>query len=494
MNISSVLSQIEYKNFSGNKDTIIDNITYDSRKVSDGFVFVAVKGFIDDGHKYIKNAITNGASAILCEEIPEDCKALCNFIVVENARKSMAHLASVIYDNPSANLDVIGVTGTNGKTSITYLLNAIFEHVNKKSATIGTLGVVIDKEHVKTEHTTPESSDIQYLMNKMLQKSIELCMMEVSSHALELDRVSGTNFNIGIFSNLTRDHLDFHKTMENYYQAKKKLFYLTSNNNIVNVDDEYGNRLYKELKRDNVNVYSYGIDSDADIRASNLRTTIKGTKFDLNISGIKKEVYVKTPGKFSVLNSLAAIGSAYCIGIDIDLIIEALGLYKGVDGRFEIIHSNLDSTVILDFAHTPDGLEKIMETVSEFATKRKIVMFGAGGDRDISRRAPMGEIAGKYCDLTILTSDNPRFENPYDICEEIAKGVKKYSNNYKIIVERDEAIYYAIKEAKFGDIIILAGKSTEPYQDLGIEKVPYDEKSIAIKMIKKIEHELEKDK
>ncbi len=201
-------------------------------------------------------------------------------------------------------------------------------------------------------------------------------------------------------------------------------------------------------------------------------------------------MFVKTPGKFSVLNSLAALGTAYCLGLDIDEAIEALGNFNGVTGRFEVMDTKLDCTIILDFAHTPDGLEKVMDTINEFAEGRKIVMFGAGGDRDISRRAPMGEIAGQNCDLTILTSDNPRFENPYDICEEIAKGVKKYNGEYKIIVEREEAIYYAIRNYKHNDVILLAGKSTEPHQDIGIEKVPYDERTIAKKMIKRVEQDL----
>lgn len=494
MNISNILKQIVYKNYSGNNNCEVNYITYDSRRVKSGSIFVAVSGFIENGHKYIKNAIANGAEVIVCENIPNELIDKSNFLVVENSRKSMGVISSILYGKPSEKFEVIGVTGTNGKTSTTNLLDAIFDYFGKETATIGTLGVLIDKEVIKTEHTTPESADIQYLMNKMNEKSVKICTMEVSSHALELDRVSNVNFDIGIFTNLTRDHLDFHITMENYYQAKKKLFYMTKSNNIINIDDEYGKRLYNELKKDNINVNSYAIENDADIKASNLKTTIKGTTFDLSINGIEKKVFVHTPGKFSVLNSIAAIGAAYSLGYDLDIIIEALSKCNGVTGRFEVIHSNLDSTIVLDFAHTPDGLEKIMDTINEFATNRKIVMFGAGGDRDISRRAPMGEIAGKNCDLIILTSDNPRFENPYDICEEIAIGVKKYTDNYKIIVEREEAIYYALKVAKKGDIIVLAGKSTEPYQDIGIEKVPYDEKTVTLKMIKRLEEELKLNK
>ncbi len=491
MNLVSVLNNIEYISFKGSMDVEFTHITYDSRAVKCNSVFVAIKGLVEDGHKYIKSAIERGASVVVCETVPEEHKDMVNFIVVENSRKAMAQIAAQIYNNPSEKLKLVGVTGTNGKTSITYLLKAIYDYLKIKNGVIGTLGILIDDEHIKTEHTTPESSDIQYLMSKMIEKSVEVCSMEVSSHSIELNRVDNLDFYTAIFTNLTRDHLDFHMTMENYYLAKKKLFYLTKNSNIINVDDEYGNRLYNELKNDNVKTLSYAIDNEADIKASNLKTSIKGTEFDLKIANLTKKVFVKTPGKFSVLNTIAALGAAYSLGIDIDIAIEALKYYNGVVGRFEVMDTKLDCTIILDFAHTPDGLEKVMETINGFATGRKIVMFGAGGDRDISRRAPMGEVAGKYCDLTILTSDNPRFENPYDICEEIAQGVIKYGGEYKIIVEREEAIYYAIKHHKKDDVILLAGKSTEPYQDIGIEKVPYDERTITIKMINKVERELE---
>lgn len=490
MNLDSILNSIKYKSYIGSKNLDVDHITYDSRCVKSNSIFVAIKGLVEDGHKYIKSAIERGASVIVCETIPEELKDMVSFIVVDNSRKAMATIAALIYDKPSEKLKLVGVTGTNGKTSITYLLKAIFDYIKIKNGIIGTLGIIIDDEHIKTEHTTPESSEIQCFISKMVERSVSICSMEVSSHSTELNRVDDLDFDTAIFTNLTRDHLDFHGTMGNYYLAKKKLFYLTKNSNIINVDDEYGQRLYKELKYDNIKAMSYAIENDADIKASNLKTSIKGTEFDLKIGNLAKKVFVKTPGKFSVLNSIAALGAAYSLGIDIDAAIEALMFFNGVIGRFEVMDTKLDCTIILDFAHTPDGLAKVMDTINGFATGRKIVMFGAGGDRDVSRRAPMGEIAGQNCDLTILTSDNPRFENPYDICEEIAQGVIKYGGEYKIIVEREEAIYYAIKNHKKDDVILLAGKSTEPYQDIGIEKVPYDERTITKNMIKRVEKEL----
>lgn len=479
MEIKNLLEEIEYESFVGNANINITGITNDSRKAKIGDIFVAIKGYTSDGHKFIESAVKNGASAVMCDHIPEDVKDISNFIIVKSPRETMAPAADVIYGRPSEKINITGVTGTNGKTSTTYLLKGIYDHLGEKSGIIGTMGVLIDEEKIKIDNTTPEAADIQNYLSRMAEKNVTHCFMEVSSHALELNRVDNVSIDVGIFTNLTRDHLDFHKTMENYYLAKKKLFYITKINNIINVDDPYGARLYQELKADNIKALSTGIDNDADIKASNLVTTMKGTSFDLNILGIEKKVHVNTPGKFSVLNSLGALGAAYCLGVDIDDIIASLAEIKGVKGRFEILENKLGCTIILDFAHTPDGLQKVMDTIVEFAEGRKIVMFGAGGERDLSRRAPMGEISGKYCDLSILTSDNPRFEDPYDICVEISKGVEKSGGKYEIIVERDKAIYYAVDNSKPKDVILLAGKSTEPYQDMGTEKVPYDEGYIA---------------
>ncbi|HHZ02328.1 MAG TPA: UDP-N-acetylmuramoyl-L-alanyl-D-glutamate--2,6-diaminopimelate ligase [Tissierellia bacterium] len=487
MNINNLLREIEYIRYVGEENVEIEGITNDSRKIGKNDVFVAIKGFTDDGHKYIESAIKGGASAIICENIPENLQGKSNFIIVDSPREKMATAANIIYERPSKTMRIAGVTGTNGKTSTTYLLKGIYDYLGIKSGIIGTMGVLIDSKKYKIDNTTPEAADIQRYLKMMKDKDISHCCLEVSSHALELNRVTDVEIDVGIFTNVTRDHLDFHKTMENYYQAKKKLFHLTKVNNIINVDDPYGERLYHELKEEGINAISIGVKNEADIKASNLKTTMKGTSFDLNIFGMEKKAHVNTPGTFSVLNSLGAFGAAYALGHNVDEIIAALREIKGVTGRFEILPNKLGCTIILDFAHTPDGLEKVMETINEFAEGRKIVMFGAGGERDLSRRAPMGEVAGKYCDLSILTSDNPRFEDPYEICKEIATGVEKYNGKYKIIVEREEAIYYAIDNCQKNDVILLAGKSTEPYQDMGIEKVPYDETMIAKRAIRDVE-------
>lgn len=487
MKIKDLLNQLDHIEFIGDENAEVKDITNDSRKIKNNDIFVAIKGFTDDGHRYIKNAIENGASCVMCEYIPEELSGKCNFILVNSPRGSMAKAANILYGNPSEFMSITGVTGTNGKTSTTYLLKGIYDYLGEKSGIIGSMGVLIDNKKLKTDNTTPEAADVQHYLKMMKDKDISHCFMEVSSHALELNRVDNVQIDVGIFTNLTNDHLDFHKTMENYYQAKKKLFYLTKVNNVINVDDPYGKRMHEELLKEGVKAISIGVENAADIKASNLMTTMKGTAFDLNVFGIKKKVYVNTPGTFSVLNTLGAFAAAYALGVDVDNIITALGIIKGVTGRFELLENNLDCTIIVDFAHTPDGLQKVMDVINEFAQGRKIVMFGAGAERDLSRRAPMGVIAGKYCDLAILTSDNPRFEDPYEICKEIATGVEKSGGKYTIIIEREEAIYYAIDNCKSKDVILFAGKSTEPYQDMGYEKVPFDETMLAKRAIKDVE-------
>ena len=478
MRLDYLLERIEYNSFFGNSQVKFSSIAFDSRKVEANSLFVAIRGYIEDGHRYIKAAINNRATVVVCEYIPNGCENLCTYVVVNNSRKSMADIADIFYGSPSRNFDLVGVTGTNGKTSITYLIKAIADGENIKNAVIGTVANVIDNQQIKTEHSTPESVDIQRLMSCMVAKNVEIAAMEVSSHSLELNRVDRLHFDIGVFTNLTKDHLDFHHTMENYYQAKKKLFFMTSKNNIVNIDDEYGLRLYNELLKAGIKAISYGFNKSADIAASNVKTDIKGTVFDLKIFENCYRVNVKTPGSFSVENTMASLGAVYCLGYSVENAIKALENFCGVPGRFEIIKTGLDCTIILDFAHTVDGLRKIIDTVKEFTIGRKIVVLGAGGERDVMRRAPLGELVGEYFDLTVITSDNPRFENPYDICEEIADGVKKSKGQYKIIIEREKAIAYVMNNYQRNDLVLLLGKATEPYQDVGLDKIPYDERTV----------------
>ncbi|MFO7887452.1 MAG: UDP-N-acetylmuramoyl-L-alanyl-D-glutamate--2,6-diaminopimelate ligase [Eubacteriales bacterium] len=491
MKLDKILNNLNYKKtneFLKDYDIDISNVTNDSREVDGKTIFVAIKGFKKDGHDYIKDAINKGARVILCEK-EEFLKENALVFIIENPRKLLSKISNLVYREPSKKLNLVGVTGTNGKTSITYILDYIFKENNYKTGVIGTMGALIDGEKHLLNNTTPESNQLHRLMNEMVDKEIKDCFIEVSSHSTILNRVDDISFAFGIFTNLTKDHLDFHKTMEDYYQAKKAFFYRVDKA-IINIDDKYGSRLYKELKKDNIDVISYSLNEMSDYKANIKDTSINGTCFDVVIQNKNYEFKINTPGKFSVYNTLSCIIVANLSGIKIEEIKKTLGSFKGVIGRFEVIKTNLDCTIILDFAHTPDGLEKIMETIDQVAKGRKIVMFGAGGERDVSRRSLMGEVAGRYCDVCYLTSDNPRYEEPESICEEIAEGVKKYHNNYKIIVDRGEAINYIIENYQKNDIILLAGKSTEPYQAVEDKKIPYDERDITMKAIIKKEMNL----
>jgi len=488
MKLDKILNNLNYKKtnkFLKDYDIDISNVTNDSREVDEKTIFVAIKGFKKDGHDYIKDAINKGARVILCEK-EEFLKENALVFIIKNPRKLLSKISNLVYREPSKKLNLVGVTGTNGKTSITYILDYIFKENNYKTGVIGTMGALIDGEKYLLNNTTPESNQLHRLMNQMVDRKIKDCFIEVSSHSTILNRVDDISFAFGIFTNLTKDHLDFHKTMEDYYQAKKAFFYRVDKA-IINIDDKYGSRLYKELKKDNIDVISYSLNEMSDYKANIKDTSINGTCFDVSIQNNNYEFKINTPGKFSVYNTLACIIAANLSGIKIEEIKKTLGSFKGVIGRFEVIKTNLDCTIILDFAHTPDGLEKIMETIDQVAKGRKIVMFGAGGERDVSRRSLMGEVAGRYCDVCYLTSDNPRYEQPESICEEIADGVKKYHNNYKIIVDRGEAINYIIENYQKNDIILLAGKSTEPYQAVEDKKIPYDERDITMKAITKKE-------
>jgi UDP-N-acetylmuramoyl-L-alanyl-D-glutamate--2,6-diaminopimelate ligase len=488
MLIKRILEKIEYIDFEGEENTDVTDITYDSRKTGPNTVFTAIKGFERDGHEYIKGALGKGCKVVLCQDIPEE-KGDCSYIKVEDTRKTMTDISYILY-GPDEGLNLIGVTGTNGKTSTTYILKNIYDYKNIKSGIIGTMGAVVGEKHVKLNNTTPESPDLHNLMKKMKDENIVNCFIEVSSHSTELFRVKNLKFKCGIFTNLTKDHLVFHKNMENYYQAKKKFFY-NCDLSIVNLDDEYGNRLYGELKKEGLRVKGFSAKVASDYSISNCRINEKESKFVIEFEGQSYEVVIKAPGMFNVSNYSGALIAAVEQGFDINDVIKAYSISEGVVGRFEFLPTKLDCSIILDFAHTPDGLEKVMETINQFARGRKIVMFGAGGGRDRSRRSLMGKVAGKYCDFVMITSDNPRYEKPIDICREIAGGVTEYHNNYMIIEDRGQAIDYLIKNHERGDVILLAGKSTEPYQVVEDRKVPHFERELAMKSIKSAEKLLE---
>lgn len=465
-------------------DVEITGIAYDSRKVEPGNVFVCVRGFETDGHKYIEKAVEKGASAIAVEKVPEGDIGVpvCCY---PNTRRALAELSCKFYNYPSQKLELIGITGTNGKTTTTYLLKSIMEAAGKCVGVIGTnQNIIGDKVLVTqtTTPTTPNALELQQMFDEMAKCGAECVIMEVSSHALELDRVYGCSFKAGAFTNLTQDHLDFHKTMENYMKAKAKLFDI-SERGAINIDDEYGRRIMNMYK--NKGLISYAVDNEADVMAKNISINARGTDFDLVYNHEIKHVHIVIPGKFSVYNALTAAAIAFSIGVPMDTVAAGLEGARGVLGRVEVVPTDTDYTVIIDYAHTPDGLENIIKAVDEFAKGRVITLFGCGGDRDNTKRAVMGEIAGKLSDFTVITSDNPRTEEPEKIVAMIEDGIKRTNGEYTVIVNRRDAIAWALGFAKKDDVIILAGKGQETYQIIGKEKYDFDERAVVYSILNK---------
>ncbi len=451
----------------------ITGIAYDSRKVSKGNVFVCIKGYETDGHRYAESAAANGAALLVAED-----KLDVNIpvVYVENSRRALAELACRFYENPSEGLTLVGITGTNGKTTITYLIKSILEAAGKIVGIIGTNQNIIGDKVLLTKSTTPTTPnalELQQLFCELVNNGAEYVVMEVSSHALELDRVYGCRFGVGVFTNLTQDHLDFHKTMENYLNAKAKLF-AVSDKGVVNYDDDGGKEIFS--RRECQDILRVGMGEDVDLRAENIRYSSRGAEFDMIYNGESYPARIQIPGKFSVYNAICAAGAALQLGIEIDTVLKGLAEATGVLGRVEVVPTDTDYTVIIDYAHTPDGLENIINCVKGFAEGRTITLFGCGGDRDNSKRAVMGEIAGRLSDYSIITSDNPRTEDPERIVREIEEGMKRTDGKYTVITDRREAIGYALDTAKKGDVIILAGKGQETYQIIGKEKHDFDER------------------
>ena len=477
MKLTDVINGLDILNINGNLDIDIANIQYDSRKVTQGTLFICVKGFNVDGHEFIQKAIEQGAKAFLVQEdIQIDGYA---FVKVEDTRKSMAKVATNFYENPSSKMDVIGVTGTNGKTSITTFLSEILSSENKKVGLVGTIKIFDGEKEVESNSTTPESIDLQRYFSDMVNNNCDYCAMEVSSHSLVLNRVEDTQFKIGLFTNLTPDHLDFHKDLEDYREAKEKLFHKTKVANIINIDDNGGAKIYQNIKNLKTPAYTYGIDNEADFRASNIKIDARGVSYTLKTPTYEEEIFVPVPGKFTVYNTLAVIAACYMLNIPKDVIIDGLKNTGGVAGRFETITNDKGISVIVDYAHTPDALENILNTAKEFAKGNIITVFGCGGDRDTTKRPLMGNIAQKLSDIAIVTSDNPRTEEPKAIIEDILKGLDTSKENYKVVIDRKEAIERAIEMAKKDDIVIIAGKGHENYQIIGKVKHHFDDKEIA---------------
>lgn len=469
MILSALLQDIEWNLLYG-EEKEINAIAYDSRKVQKGDLFVCITGFQTDGHKYAQKAIEAGAAAIICEkEIQSDNKDV-TIIQTKNTRHALAVLSANYYKHPCDSMNVIGVTGTNGKTTTTYLIKSVLDSIKHKVGIVGTIENRIGDKILHTDRTTPESLELQQLFYQMKQENVTDVVMEVSSHSLDLHRVDGIQYNIGIFTNLTQDHLDYHKTMENYKIAKSLLFQ-RSDKSVINIDDEAGEFMKQNAKGE---VLTFGIEKQADITAKEIDISADGVKFTLCYNNKQYAVSLHTPGRFSIYNALGAIGACVFMGIAMEDIIAGLNSNIGVAGRFQTIKSS-KANAIVDYAHTPDGLENILKTAQEFVKGKIITVFGCGGDRDRTKRPIMGEIAGKLSDYCIITSDNPRTENPTSILDGVEEGMKKTNCEYIKLVDRREAICHAVEYGQKGDLIVIAGKGHENYQIFADKTIHFDD-------------------
>ena len=490
MKLGQLLDYTEVLAWAGDPEREISQVCYDSRQVEEGALFVAVPGFKTDGHRYIEQALSKRAAAVVIEDAAYRSPDYA-WLQVPYARKALADLSNAVYGFPGSRLNIIGVTGTNGKTTTTNLIMAVLEAGGHKPGLIGTLYSKVGGEIIPVRHTTPEAPDLHRLLAAFLEKGADYAVMEVSSHALDLYRVRGMEFDVAVFTNLTQDHLDYHQTMEEYLAAKGKLFAglgvkpvkQRRKFAIINSDDPHAGKL---IDMTSAPVITYGVRQAADVRAVNVKVTAKGAGFILKYTDRELPVNLKITGLFNVYNALAAIAVGLVEGIRAETIIDALEKIAGIAGRFERVEEGQDFTVIVDYSHTPDSLENCLKTARELAEGRIITVFGCGGDRDRAKRPLMGEIAGRLSDFTFVTSDNPRSEDPQDIINEIIPGLAKTAapDQYMQVPDRREAIFRAVQEAREKDIVIIAGKGHEDYQIIGDKVIPFDDREVAREAIK----------
>ena len=484
MRLDDLISIIPFKRKQGEGNPSLTSIENDHRKVNIGSLFICIKGYTVDGHDLAPEAVKNGAVAIISEK-PLDVDV--PVVIVKSTAKVMAQVADQFYGHPTQKLNLIGITGTNGKTTISHLIEKLFKDINQVTGLIGTMYTKIGNETFETKNTTPDSLTLQKTFHSMTEKGVETAVMEVSSHALEMGRVFGCDYDIAVFSNLTQDHLDYHGTMENYRYAKGLLFARMGNAYrdgkpkyaILNADDE-ASIMYERATA--ANVVTYGIHQAADVKAENIRITAQGSSFTLITPAEKVEVSLPLIGKFNIYNCLAAIAVGLVSNIPLQQIIQSLKEIKGVSGRFERVYGGQDFTVLVDYSHTPDSLENALKTVNEFAEKKVYAIVGCGGDRDKTKRPLMAQVACEYSTNPIFTSDNPRSEDPESILDDMTNGV--LGKDYKRITDRREAIYEAIKQAEPKDVILIAGKGHEDYQIIGKEVIHFDDREVAMEAIK----------
>ncbi len=471
----------------GDPDEAVIDISHDSRQITQGWLFVAIKGLTIDGHRFIEDVQRRGAIGVISElDCPEDFQG--HWIKVSNTRRALALAADIIQGQPSKNLSLIGITGTNGKTTTTYLTYSLAEAANAKSAMLTTVEYRIGEKSEPAIRTTPESPDTNRFLRQAIDAGCKVAVMESSSQALDLNRCYGLAYEIAVFSNLTRDHLDYHLTMENYFAAKKKLFDgslgLAPKYSVINIDDSWGARLANELRSNNQDVVTYAIDTKANFYAKDINVSLlSGTSFELITPFGTRSVVSPLVGKPHVYNILAAIAATTTLGLDLELILKGIETCIGAPGRFERVPHDGDFAIVVDYAHSDDALLNTLRTAKSLTKGRIITVFGCGGDRDKSKRAPMGEVAGENSDLVILTSDNPRTEDPFVILSDAEIGLKKTDCPFLMIPDRREAIFAAIQKAKTDDVVIIAGKGHETYQIIGNDKFHFDDREVALDAI-----------
>lgn len=490
--VAALKGQVEVIELRGRLDESVTAVTDDSRAVARGSLFLAVKGEQVDGHAYVRQALENGATAVVAESAVDPGAA--GYVRVSDSRKAVGLIAGRFYGDPSSKLTMIGVTGTNGKTTTTYLCKALLERTGQRVGLIGTVAYQIGEETIPASHTTPGAVELQGLLAKMRDARLNSVIMEVSSHALAMDRTVGCEYDAAVFTNLTQDHLDYHKTMEEYFQAKLKLFTglgvgeKRGQRAIVNMDDPRGSEIKAACR---VPVWGYAVKNRADLRAEQMRLSMTGTTFTAATPTGTFPVESRLVGEHNVYNMLGAIGVALHAGATCDQVREAVAAVGNVPGRFERVVAGQDFTVVVDYAHTEDALLRLLTAAQALKTHRIITVFGCGGDRDRGKRPKMGRTAVEHSEVVVLTSDNPRTEDPDAILKEVEIGVrealkKRPQVEYHLVADRREAIATAVRVARTGDIVLIAGKGHEDYQIIGTRKFHFDDREVAREAIERL--------
>jgi len=490
LKLSELIKDLKIEKIKGDIDIDISGISQNSKTVKEGYLFVCIEGFVMDGHKFIPEAIQRGAGAILLQkDIPINMDI--SVIKVKDTRKALALLANRYYDYPSRKLKVIGITGTNGKTTVAYMLKAILEEANKKVGLLTTVENIINHQSKDSKMTTMESLDLQKAFCKMLSGNTDYCIMEVSSHSLSLSRVEGCNFDVAIFTNISDEHFEIHKNFQNYLDSKKKLFQSLNSSKkdscqkkgIVNIDEIYANEFIDCLQVDKI---TYGIERECMFRANNIMINLRETHFTAETPAGDVEILLNMSGKYNVYNALAAIAAAASQGISLDIIARAFRKFPGAPGRYKILDYGQPYTIIIDFAHNFHGLEHILKTLELFPRNKIITIFGHGGERDTRVRKKMGQVVGMHSDYSIITADNPRSENLETISKEIEKGLKEVKNSsYRVILDRFLAIEHALNIAEKNDIVLIAGKGPENQQVYQDRIIYHNDEEVVCKILTK---------